>query len=728
MAGASTGRALLDARQRYVRETGALTPVDLKTLAQFDLLGDPSLVAVAGPPGVPSRGRRAAARQGRPRSPTLGQRRAVLAATGRALDTSVPRAGRPAPLRGRRRRSWPARPGCAVSAGRRRGHLLRRARVAAAGRLPLPRAAGQRGEREGLVVARGVRRQPGRPARSGASDRAGGPARRAGGRRRVEVRDDLGRPGPRRPRRRRRWCSGGGRPPRSTPRSSWRRYVGTSGPRPRRPGVDLVVVDSDELLDLPDASRDLGPRRVSLHHPQRRVAASAGPGRAPSGWPAGRPRPAVHGSAVEPRDRQEQSEPVAGQDRGEVDVDATPRGAAGRRAAPAAGAARRPAEPVSSASTPPGRRGRRRPPACAAANATRSAAGGVEQRGRAGPVRHSRIANAGRGRHRPGVPVVQQHVHGAGLAVHLPDAGEHLARLHRTRAGRPRWPGTVLRRPRCATAAGRPRAGARRWPTAGRSPGRPGSPPTTASQSRRSMNRPSGSGGAPRVGCRVARCCSTRSPKASVHRPSAITDGIEPPERGLEGPQLVVVHVALGRSWWRRGSSAARCRRRRAGRTTTSGLSKTGSGRGSGPRRGFASGVGQPAPVVAGVHPQVGPLRLVARPGRPPTRPRAWTAARSSRGLRRAGSAPDRQVLHRGLRQAVDERVHSVAAGARCWRRHAPVTVPTYTCIGRRRAAGPPPRSTPAPAARWCPAGSPAGTRALRRLRPTIATAAESKR
>jgi len=46
IAGASSGRALLDARQRFIRETGSMSPIDLKTLAQFELLGDPSLVAV----------------------------------------------------------------------------------------------------------------------------------------------------------------------------------------------------------------------------------------------------------------------------------------------------------------------------------------------------------------------------------------------------------------------------------------------------------------------------------------------------------------------------------------------------------------------------------------------------------------------------------------------------------------------------------------------------------
>jgi len=47
MQGASTGRALLEARQKFVREASPLSPVDLKTLAQFVLLGDACLRAVA---------------------------------------------------------------------------------------------------------------------------------------------------------------------------------------------------------------------------------------------------------------------------------------------------------------------------------------------------------------------------------------------------------------------------------------------------------------------------------------------------------------------------------------------------------------------------------------------------------------------------------------------------------------------------------------------------------
>ena len=41
--GASLGRAALVARQRFVQQTAELDPVDLKTLGQFNLLGDPSI-------------------------------------------------------------------------------------------------------------------------------------------------------------------------------------------------------------------------------------------------------------------------------------------------------------------------------------------------------------------------------------------------------------------------------------------------------------------------------------------------------------------------------------------------------------------------------------------------------------------------------------------------------------------------------------------------------------
>lgn len=53
--GASIGRAMLRARQQFVEKTAQMDPFDLKTLAQFYLLGDPSVHPVASPTitGVP---------------------------------------------------------------------------------------------------------------------------------------------------------------------------------------------------------------------------------------------------------------------------------------------------------------------------------------------------------------------------------------------------------------------------------------------------------------------------------------------------------------------------------------------------------------------------------------------------------------------------------------------------------------------------------------------------
>lgn len=47
--GASTGRAALEARQRFIESSPELDPVDLKTLAQFNLYGDPSIAPVEVP-------------------------------------------------------------------------------------------------------------------------------------------------------------------------------------------------------------------------------------------------------------------------------------------------------------------------------------------------------------------------------------------------------------------------------------------------------------------------------------------------------------------------------------------------------------------------------------------------------------------------------------------------------------------------------------------------------
>lgn len=47
--GASTGRAALEARQRFVEKSSPLSPMNKKTLAQFNLFGDPSIVPVDKP-------------------------------------------------------------------------------------------------------------------------------------------------------------------------------------------------------------------------------------------------------------------------------------------------------------------------------------------------------------------------------------------------------------------------------------------------------------------------------------------------------------------------------------------------------------------------------------------------------------------------------------------------------------------------------------------------------
>lgn len=57
--GASLGRAALEARQRFIESSPELDPVDLKTLAQFNLYGDPSITPVA-VPGTQTRSTRSA--------------------------------------------------------------------------------------------------------------------------------------------------------------------------------------------------------------------------------------------------------------------------------------------------------------------------------------------------------------------------------------------------------------------------------------------------------------------------------------------------------------------------------------------------------------------------------------------------------------------------------------------------------------------------------------------
>jgi hypothetical protein len=91
--GASLGRAALMAQQRFVQQTGELDPVDLKTLAQFNLLGDPSIhpAEIESATGVPKGIDAADANRQQRR-----ERRAKLQATGEFLKANKPTASRKA--------------------------------------------------------------------------------------------------------------------------------------------------------------------------------------------------------------------------------------------------------------------------------------------------------------------------------------------------------------------------------------------------------------------------------------------------------------------------------------------------------------------------------------------------------------------------------------------------------------------------------------------------------
>ena len=154
LAGASTGRALLDARQQFIRESGSMAPEDLKTIAQFDLLGDPSLQPVTVARGGAHAAPTLLASAARAPQLDLAQRRAVLAASGRALAAVVPRAGRP------RRTSSVDATELAVSAGLGAGQVMGPARTfgerlpAARSRLSYHVVPVRARGRRGFVVAR----------------------------------------------------------------------------------------------------------------------------------------------------------------------------------------------------------------------------------------------------------------------------------------------------------------------------------------------------------------------------------------------------------------------------------------------------------------------------------------------------------------------------------------------------------------------------------------------
>lgn len=87
--GASLGRAALLARQQFVQQAAQMDPVDLKTLAQFILLGDPSLQPVATPaPQAVAKGVAAVQVDQFARA----ERRAKLQAVGQFLADTTPTA------------------------------------------------------------------------------------------------------------------------------------------------------------------------------------------------------------------------------------------------------------------------------------------------------------------------------------------------------------------------------------------------------------------------------------------------------------------------------------------------------------------------------------------------------------------------------------------------------------------------------------------------------------
>jgi hypothetical protein len=94
LGGASTGRAALVARQRFIQSQPFLDPTDIKTLAQFNLLGDPSAVPFVTPDaGAPAAPKSAARRRAGVAPPTASAsilaRRETMSAIGAALDRTT---------------------------------------------------------------------------------------------------------------------------------------------------------------------------------------------------------------------------------------------------------------------------------------------------------------------------------------------------------------------------------------------------------------------------------------------------------------------------------------------------------------------------------------------------------------------------------------------------------------------------------------------------------------
>ena len=128
--GASLGRALLEARLGYVRQQSVVDPYDEKTLAQFVLLGDPSLhpfveAGGAEDDGVAGReGRRACRAAATPGPPDEGRRAAGRARRAYTVPAQVPQTAAGCWEQGAGRRAPPLQARAHVPgarAGRRQG-------------------------------------------------------------------------------------------------------------------------------------------------------------------------------------------------------------------------------------------------------------------------------------------------------------------------------------------------------------------------------------------------------------------------------------------------------------------------------------------------------------------------------------------------------------------------------------------------------------------------------
>jgi hypothetical protein len=91
MGSASTGRAALEARHRFVNKYSHLDPVDMKTLGQFYLLGDPSIQAVATVPHALSETKAFQAAFAKSGQETRALRRERLERTGKSLKQYMPK-------------------------------------------------------------------------------------------------------------------------------------------------------------------------------------------------------------------------------------------------------------------------------------------------------------------------------------------------------------------------------------------------------------------------------------------------------------------------------------------------------------------------------------------------------------------------------------------------------------------------------------------------------------